>query len=377
MMPPTSFRFAALRVMIDRIGVADGAREQHDVPRLDGECDLRQRSPPIPYCREAKPSSAVHSGTVHCPAIAAHGIVHRMRRPVRRVPRPRFRAQLDATTVPTWRPPRITGADAASLAFVLAPGRLPRGRRVYAIGDIHGCLEELRQLHAAIATDLVLRPSSSAVLVHLGDYIDFGPDSAGVLALLAAGIPITGLSTVNLMGDHERTALDALAGDGAAATDWLHTGGEATLASWDIATDTPRSEWRNQVPGAHIEFMQSLVLDHREGDYLFAMRASDQGFGSIGRRRMTCSAFARASSRASRTSVPSSCTAIPQAPCRPSSVTELRWTPVPDVAARLPARCSRTMPSPSCRREWTASRCGTIHPDHRIRSQQSSPFGHK
>ena len=193
-----------------------------------------------------------------------------MRRPVRRVPRPRFRAQLDATTVPTWRPPRKTGADAASLAFVLAPGRLPPGRRVYAIGDIHGCLEELRQLHAAIATDLVLRPSSSAVLVHLGDYIDFGPDSAGVLALLAAGIPIAGLSMVNLMGDHERTALDALAGDGAAATDWLHTGGEATLASWDIATDTPRSEWRNHVPGAHIAFMQSLVLDHREGDYLFA-----------------------------------------------------------------------------------------------------------
>jgi serine/threonine protein phosphatase 1 len=192
-----------------------------------------------------------------------------MRRPVRRVSRFRTRTELDATSVPTWRPPRIASADAASLSFVLAPGRLPRGRRVYAIGDIHGCLAELRQLHAAIAADLASRPPASAVLIHLGDYIDFGPDSAGVLALLAARAPIAGLTTINLMGDHERTALDALSGDGAAATDWLHTGGEAALASWGIEASTPREAWRGVIPVAQYEFMQGLVLDHREGDYLF------------------------------------------------------------------------------------------------------------
>jgi serine/threonine protein phosphatase 1 len=192
-----------------------------------------------------------------------------MRRPVRRVSRPRKRAELDATAVPTWRPPRIATADAASLAFVLAPGRLPRGRRVYAIGDIHGCLTELRLLHAAIATDLVVRPPVSAGLVYLGDYIDFGPDSAGVLALLAEGPPIAGLASITLMGDHERTALHALSGDGAAATDWLHTGGAATLASWGIAVDVPRGAWRASVPRAHLDFMEGLDLEHREGDYLF------------------------------------------------------------------------------------------------------------
>jgi serine/threonine protein phosphatase 1 len=176
---------------------------------------------------------------------------------------------LDATSVPTWRPPRSAATDAASLHFVLSPGRLPRGRRVYAIGDIHGCLAELRQLHAAIATDLAARPPASAVLVHLGDYIDFGPDSADVLTLLAEGPPVAGLATINLMGDHERTALDALSGDGAAATDWLHAGGQATLASWGIAADTPRAAWRASVPAAHLEFMQGLCLQHREGDYLF------------------------------------------------------------------------------------------------------------
>jgi serine/threonine protein phosphatase 1 len=191
-----------------------------------------------------------------------------MRRPVRRVSRPRIRAELDATAVPTWRPSRIA-ADAASLVFVLAPGSLPRGRRVYVIGDIHGCLVELRQLHTAIADDLARRPAVSAVLVHLGDYIDFGPASAGVLALLAEGPPIRGLATVNLMGDHERIALDALSGDGAAATDWLHTGGQATLDSWGIAAHVSREAWRASVPTAHFAFMKGLALDHREGAYLF------------------------------------------------------------------------------------------------------------
>ena len=191
-----------------------------------------------------------------------------MRRPVRRVSRPRIRAELDATDVPTWRPPRIA-TDAASLRFVVSPGRLPRGRRVYAIGDIHGCLTELRQLHAAIADDFARNRPPSAVLVHLGDYIDFGPDGAGVVALLAGGPPITGLATINLMGDHERTALDALSGDGAAATDWLHTGGEAALRSWGIRVDTPREDWRALIPAEHVAFMRGLAVQHREGGYLF------------------------------------------------------------------------------------------------------------
>jgi serine/threonine protein phosphatase 1 len=178
-------------------------------------------------------------------------------------------AELEATSVPTWRPPRVTGADAAALTFVLAPGRLPRGRRIYAIGDIHGCLEALQRLHATIADDMRRHPTAAATLIHLGDYIDGGPHSAGVVALLAAGPPVVGLRTINLMGDHERTALDALAGDGAAATDWLHTGGDTALASWGISSDVPRSEWTRLIPEAHVAFMRGLALEHREGDYLF------------------------------------------------------------------------------------------------------------
>jgi serine/threonine protein phosphatase 1 len=192
-----------------------------------------------------------------------------MRRPVRRLARLRNRAELDATSVPTWRPRRIATADAPSLHFVLSPGRLPHGRRIYAIGDIHGCLPQLRRLHTAIAEDMVRRPPVSALLLHLGDYIDFGPDSAGVVALLAAGAPIAGLRTINLMGDHERTALQALAGENAAATDWLHIGGDAALRSWGIPANTPRGGWRSHLPATHIVFLEGLATDHREGDYVF------------------------------------------------------------------------------------------------------------
>lgn len=170
--------------------------------------------------------------------------------------------------MPTWSPPRVAH-DAASLRFVLAPGRLPRGHRVYAIGDIHGCLDELRALHAAVADDFKRNRPAAAVLVHLGDYIDFGPDSSGVIALLAAGPPVAGLRSVNLMGDHERTALDALAGDGAAATDWMHTGGEAALRSWGIGAEVPRAEWGRFVPETDLAFMEGLGSAYREGGYLF------------------------------------------------------------------------------------------------------------
>jgi len=176
---------------------------------------------------------------------------------------------LAATAVPTWREPATRSADGTTPAFVRSPGLLRPDRRIYAIGDIHGCLEQLRALHAAVADDLARRPIGRALLIHLGDYIDAGPDGAGVIALLAAGPPIAGLRTINLMGDHERTALDALDGDAPSATDWLHEGGAATLRGWGIDPATPRGGWREKVPPAHLAFLRGLTLSHRADDYLF------------------------------------------------------------------------------------------------------------
>jgi len=152
-----------------------------------------------------------------------------------------------------------------------APGHLPAGRRVYVIGDIHGCGAQLATLHSAVEQDLSRRPVADPVLLHLGDYVDRGPDIAGVMEKLASGDPIAGLPTVNLLGNHERTMLDAMLGDRAAATDWLYTGGRESLASYGIhPDDDPRDVWAQRVPASHVEFLKGLKLMHQEGSYLFA-----------------------------------------------------------------------------------------------------------
>jgi serine/threonine protein phosphatase 1 len=160
-------------------------------------------------------------------------------------------------------------ASAGAIRFMQAPGWLPRGRRVYAVGDIHGWRDKLVALHALIAADFVARPTGSAVLVHLGDFINQGPDSAGVVALLSGGAPIAGMSVVDLLGDHERMLVDALDGDRAAATDWLWAGGKEALASWGLPPDLPREAWAAALPAAAVTWLRGLSLTHREGGYLF------------------------------------------------------------------------------------------------------------
>ena len=191
-----------------------------------------------------------------------------MRAPIRRPNLRRIRAELDASSVRTWDSALLQGRP-GGIVFAGAPASLPAGRRVYAVGDVHGQLEKLRALHAAIAADLASRPVAAPSLVHLGDYLDWGPDSAGVVTLLASGPPIAGVPTVNLAGDHEQMLLDALDGDAPAATDWLHSGGDAALASWGVDPTTPRGEWADRLPPAHLAFLRGLAQRHRAGGYLF------------------------------------------------------------------------------------------------------------
>jgi len=164
-------------------------------------------------------------------------------------------------------PPGAASPD--SLRFRAAPGWLPRGRRIYAIGDIHGCKTELTALHQAILADLTARPIASPLLIHLGDYIDLGPDSAGVIDLLAAGPPIPRVATVNLRGDHENMLLLALEGDRAAGTDWMWSGGHSTLRSLGVPADLPRELWAATLRPSRLAFLRGLTWWHREGGYLF------------------------------------------------------------------------------------------------------------
>ena len=93
---------------------------------------------------------------------------------------------------------------------------------VTVMGDIHGCLALLRR-----ALD-----QAKGQIVCVGDYIDRGPDSAGVLALLRARPDI-----VCLMGNHEQMMLDFLDAPETHGERWLKSGGVQTLASFGLACD--------------------------------------------------------------------------------------------------------------------------------------------
>ena len=152
----------------------------------------------------------------------------------------------------------------------LAPGSLPPGQRIYAVGDVHGCAAQLAALHALIAADARQRPGPRITLVHLGDYIDRGPDSAAVLERLLGPPPVPGAQVVNLMGNHETMMLDAAAPDAhpGALPYWLENGGRATLASYKAEAEDPH--WHHRVPAGHREMLHRCRLLWGAGDYLFA-----------------------------------------------------------------------------------------------------------
>jgi serine/threonine protein phosphatase 1 len=161
-----------------------------------------------------------------------------------------------------------------------APPTVPAGTRVYAIGDSHGCVERLRALHQAILADRDAAPAAGPpatrwVVVYLGDYVDRGPDSRGVIDLLLSD-PLPGFESVYLKGNHEDLMLGVL-DEGQAPMTWLVNGGGATLESYGIdpeevtrdSRDRPPRGLAPRLPAAHLDFLHGLALSHVEGDYLF------------------------------------------------------------------------------------------------------------
>jgi serine/threonine protein phosphatase 1 len=150
--------------------------------------------------------------------------------------------------------------------LLLAPAALPPGLRVYAIGDVHGCAMRLAALHAAIAADWAAWPAARAAVVHLGDYVDRGPDSPGVLARIAAPPPVAGAESVALRGNHEAMMLDALAPGAtpAAREHWLRNGGRTTLR-----------DFGGTVPDAVLAQLRALPLFWQAGGYRFVHAGVD------------------------------------------------------------------------------------------------------
>ena len=157
------------------------------------------------------------------------------------------------------------------------PPRLSPGSRAYAIGDIHGCIEPLRRLHRLIHAHAAAHPATRNVIVYLGDYVDRGPDSRGVIDVLSEAAP-PGFERVYLKGNHEESLLQFLA-DAQHGPQWFTYGGDATLRSYGV--EAPRSpldsagleraqrEFAQNLPPEHRNFFRRLGLMHVENDYVF------------------------------------------------------------------------------------------------------------
>lgn len=153
---------------------------------------------------------------------------------------------------------------------------LPEGRRLYSIGDIHGRLDLLEELHDMIRADAE-DFAGSKCLVYLGDYIDRGSQSKQVLDVLIEQ-PMEGFDAIHLLGNHEKAMMDFLSQPESAAA-WLTFGGQETLLSYGVGLGRMqiqsqpallRDELEEKLPVSHREFIESCDLHHTEGSYCFA-----------------------------------------------------------------------------------------------------------
>lgn len=154
--------------------------------------------------------------------------------------------------------------------------------RVYAIGDVHGQLEELVRAHRRVAVDRRAWGDAEAPVVHLGDLVDRGPESAEVIEYLLMGLA-AGEPWVTLRGNHDAMFLlflnDPLARDPGLRPDltWLdpRLGGRQTLASYgvDVSERLPpqaiADEARVRVPVGHQEFLEALPFFFETPDAIF------------------------------------------------------------------------------------------------------------
>ena len=151
----------------------------------------------------------------------------------------------------------------------------PDGVRLYAIGDVHGRLDLLAEMHARIAGEIACDRPTDWRVVHLGDYVDRGPDSKGVLDLLVAAHE-RDPRFLALAGNHDIGFLDFLSEPNLDGL-FVNYGGRETARSYgaDIGFRTPdelRRGWLEldaAVPGRHRAFLRSLPYSVTFGDFFF------------------------------------------------------------------------------------------------------------
>ncbi len=152
--------------------------------------------------------------------------------------------------------------------------RIPTGQRVYAVGDIHGRLDLFLRLIDKIEADDAARPSADTTIILLGDLIDRGPDSSGVID---AAIGLAQRRTLRaLCGNHEEMFLKCLEDD-RFVRPFLSHGGRETVLSYlrdheeynRLTFEEVRQRLNVAVPTEHRRFLENLEDKIVAGDYLF------------------------------------------------------------------------------------------------------------
>jgi serine/threonine protein phosphatase 1 len=147
-------------------------------------------------------------------------------------------------------------------------------KRIYAIGDIHGRLDLLDRMIEAIARDAKEHEGDS-LTVTLGDYVDRGPKSRGVLDRLLRS-PFPG-DYVALKGNHE-ALLETFLADPRTGTHWQHLGGLETMNSFGVRAatllggldfDRASAQLGAALTPEHVKFLSSLKMSHTAGGYFF------------------------------------------------------------------------------------------------------------
>ena len=146
----------------------------------------------------------------------------------------------------------------------------PKDAVIAAVGDVHGRADLCAQLIGKVERRYEDREIR---FVFLGDYVDRGPNSKGVLDALLA-LRAARPDTILLKGNHEQAMLDFIA-DPAEGEAWLEWGGEETMASYGVerapgmTLETLRDNFADAIPDAHFALLMSLDLTYRDDDVLF------------------------------------------------------------------------------------------------------------
>lgn len=156
--------------------------------------------------------------------------------------------------------------------------RLREGVRVYAIGDIHGRRDLLEDMYSQVQSHISEYPVERVIILFLGDYVDRGPDSRGVIDFLLSLEDGEALSHIFLIGNHEKAMLDFMEHPEEAIA-WLSWGGDAALKSYDVPMKNEKGKRKppdklaaslsRNVPHAHLKFLNNLKTHHIEDGYIF------------------------------------------------------------------------------------------------------------